>query len=122
MNYPNAILCNREVHFIGTSPYNIWNRIDPQKTETWGRDKWGWRMRKIHYAWTPDITCKPFSSWTVVAETMDDGGTLTQGDSWIGPDGRVHVVWLQNPIHPQLRDIYFPDIKRDWRLWYGILK
>ena len=23
---------------------------------------------------------------------------------------------------PKLRDIYFPDIKRDWRLWYGILK
>ncbi len=122
VNYPNALLSNREVHFIGTSPYNIWKRIDPLKTETWGRDKWGWRMRKLHCAWTPDITSKPFSSWTVVAETMDDGGTLTLGDSWIAPDGRVHVVWQQNPIHPQLRKLHFPDIQRDWRLWYGILK
>lgn len=122
VNYPNAILSNRQVHFIGTSPYNIWKRIDPQNTETWGRDKWGWRMRKIHYAWTPDITGKPFSSWAVVAETMDEGGTLTLGDTWNGPDGRVHIVWLENPIHPRLRDIHFPDIKRDWRLWYGTLK
>jgi hypothetical protein len=122
VNYPNAILSNREVHFIGTSPYNIWNRIDPLKTETWGRDKWGWRMRKLHYAWTPDITTSPFTAWTVVAETMDDGGTLTLGDTWIAADGRVHVVWQQDPIHPKLREIHFPDIKRDWRLWYGTLK
>ena len=59
------------MHFIGTSPYNIWNRIDPLKTETWGREKWGWRMRKIHYAWTPDITTTPFAPWTVVADTLD---------------------------------------------------
>ena len=122
VNYANAILVDRQAHYIGTSPYNIWNRIDPLKTETWGRDKWGWRMRKIHYAWTPDITSRPFTQWTVVADTMDDGGTLTLGDSVIMPDGRVHVVWQQNPIHPKLREIHFPDIKRDCRLWYGVLK
>jgi len=122
VNYPNAILSNRQVHFIGTSPYNIWKRIDPLKTETWGREKWGARMRRIHYAWTPDITASPFMAWTVVADTMDDGGTLTLGDSWLAADGRVHVVWLQEPIHPKLRDVHFPDIQRDWRLWYGVLK
>lgn len=79
-------------------------------------------MRKIHYAWTPDITTSPFTAWTVVADTMDDGGTLTLGDSWLAADGRVHVVWQQDPIHPRLRDTYFRDIKRDWRLWYGVLK
>jgi N-acyl-D-amino-acid deacylase len=122
VNYPNAILSHRQLHFIGTSPYNIWKRIDPLKTETWGRERWGARMRKIHYAWTPDITTSPFTAWTVVADTMDDGGTLTLGDSWLAADGRVHVVWQQDPIHPRLRDTYFPDIKRDWRLWYGVLK
>ncbi|MCX6910959.1 MAG: hypothetical protein NTY01_23355, partial [Verrucomicrobia bacterium] len=122
VNYANAMLRDREAHYIGTSPYNIWNRIDPLKTETWGREKWGWRMRKLHYAWTPDITTRPFAPWTVVADTMDDGGTLTLGDSLITADGRVHVVWQQNPIHPKLRDIHFPDIKRDSRLWYGVLK
>ena len=122
VNYPNAILHNGEVHFIGTSPYNIWKRIDPLKTETWGREKWGWRMRKLHYTWTPDITTHPFTPWTVVADTMDDGGTLTLGDTWLAADGRVHIVWMQNPIHPKLRDVYFPDIKRDWQLWYGVLK
>ncbi|MDD4870590.1 MAG: D-aminoacylase [Kiritimatiellae bacterium] len=122
VNYGNAILDNRQAHYIGTSPYNIWNRIDPLKSETWGRDKWGWRMRKIHYAWTPDITSSPFMQWTVVADTMDDGGTLTLGDTWLAADGRIHIVWQQNPIHPKLRDIHFPDIKRDWRLWYGVLK
>ncbi|MEW6358146.1 MAG: hypothetical protein AB1696_17570 [Planctomycetota bacterium] len=122
VNYPQVILNDRAVHFIGQSPYNIWNRIDPLKTETWGRDKWGWRMRKLHYAWTPDITTTPFREWTVLDDTMDDGGTVGLGDSWLAPDGRLHVVWQKEPIHPRLRDTHFPDIKRDWRMCYGILK
>lgn len=122
VNYPNAVLHGRSAHFIGTSPYNIWNRVDPLKTETWGRDKWGWRMRRLHYAWTPDITKSPFNPWVVVADTMDHGGTITLGDTYRAPDGQLHVVWLENPIHPKLRDIHFPDIKRDWKLWHGILK
>lgn len=32
------------------------------------------------------------------------------------------LVWQKHPIHSGLRDKYFPDIKRDWRLCYGILK
>ena len=122
VNYPNVILHNREVHFIGQSPYNIWNRIDPLKTETWGREKWGARFRKLHYAWTPDVTTTPFSGWTVLDDTMDDGGTLWLGDSWLAPDGRLHLVWRKDPINPKLRDTYFPDIQRDCRLLYAILK
>jgi hypothetical protein len=122
VNYANAILSNRQAHYIGQSPYNIWNRIDPLKTETWGRDKWGWRMRKLHYAWTPDVATTPLAEWTVIDDTMDDGGTVGLGDSWLAPDGRVHVVWQKEPINPKLRDAYFPDIKRDWRTCYGILK
>lgn len=122
VNYPNAILNQRTVHFLGHSPLNIWNRIDPLKPETYGREKWGARMRKLHYAWTPDITAQPFSEWTVIDDTMNDGGVLWLGDSWLAPDGRVHVVWRKEPIHPKLRDTYFPDIKRDWQLCYGILK
>lgn len=122
VNYANAILHDRQAHYLGQSPYNIWNRIDPSKTETWGRDKWGWRMRKLHYSWTPDVRTKPFSEWVVLDDTMDDGGTIGLGDSWLGPDGGLHLVWQKEPIHPKLRDLYFPDIKRDWRLCYGILK
>lgn len=122
VNYPNVIINDRAVHFIGTSPFNIWKRIDPLKTETWGREKWGWRMRKLHYAWTSDITKSPFSPWTVIADTMEHGGTITLGDTCLRRDGKVHVVWLENPIHPKLRDIYFSDIKRDWKLWHGLLK
>lgn len=122
VNYPNAILDKSAVHFLGQSPFNIWNRIDPLKSATWGRDKWGWRMRKLQYAWTPDVTTTPFAEWVVLDDTMDDGGTVGLGDSWLAPDGRVHVVWQKEPIHPQLRDTYFPDIKRDWRLCYGVLQ
>lgn len=44
------------------------------------------------------------------------------GDSWLAPDGRLHVVWQKEPIHPKLRDQFFPDIKRDWHICYGIVK
>jgi len=122
VNYANVILSNRQSHYLGQSPINIWNRIDPAKTETWGRDKWGWRMRRLHYTWTPDIKSKPFAEWIVLDDTMDDGGTVGLGDSWLAPDGRLHVVWQREPIHPKLRDTHFPDIKRDWRMCYGVLK
>jgi hypothetical protein len=122
VNYANAIVSDRQVHYLGLSPINIWNRIDPSKTETWGRGNWGWRMRRLHYAWTPDIREQPFSEWIVVDDTMDDGGTVGMGDSWLAPDGRLHVVWQKEPIHPKLRDTHFPDIKRDWRMCYGVLK
>jgi len=103
VNYANVILSNRQSHYLGQSPINIWNRIDPAKTETWGRDKWGWRMRRLHYTWTPDIKSKPFAEWIVLDDTMDDGGTVGLGDSWLAPDGRLHVVWQREPIHPKLR-------------------
>jgi hypothetical protein len=122
VNYANVILSDRQAHYIGQSPINIWNRIDPSKTETWGRDKWGWRMRKLHYAWTPNIKSKPFNEWIVLDNTMDDGGTVGLGDSWLAPDGRLHVVWQKEPINARLRDTHFPDIKRDWRMCYGVLK
>ena len=122
VNYGQAILNGRQAHFIAQSPYNIWNRIDPQKTETWGRNRWGWRMRKLHYTWTPDVATTPFAEWTVIDDTMDDGGTVGLGDSWLAPDGRLHVVWQKEPINPLLRDAHFPDIKRDWRMCYGVLK
>jgi len=121
VNYANVILSDRQAHYLGHSPINIWNRIDPSKTETWGRDKWGWRMRQLHYAWTPDIKNRPFCDWVVLDDTMDDGGTIGMGDSWLAPDGRVHLVWQKEPIHPRLRDGHFPDIRRDWRMFYGIL-
>ena len=122
VNYANVIVSDRQVYYVGPSPINIWNRIDPSNTETWGRGKWGWRMRKLHYAWTPDIKSKPFSEWIVLDDTMDDGGTIGQGDSWLAPDGRLHVVWQKQPIHPRLRDTHFPDIKRDSYMCYGVLK
>ena len=122
VNYANVILSDCQVHYLGQSPINIWNRIDPSKTQTWGRDKWGWRMRKLHYAWTPDIKTEPFREWIVLDDTMDDGGTIGLGDSWLAPDGRLHVVWQKEPINPRLRDAHFPDIKRDWRMCYGVLK
>ena len=122
VNYGQAILKGRQAHFTAQSPYNIWNRIDPSKTETWGRNNWGWRMRKLHYTWTPDVTTTPFAQWTVVDDTMDDGGTIGLGDSWLAPDGRLHIVWQKEPINAKLRDTHFPDIKRDWRMCYGILK
>ena len=121
-NYANAILADRQAHYLGPSPYNIWSRIDPEDTETWGRNKWGWRMRKLHYAWTPDVTATPLSDWIVLDDTMDDGGTVGLGDSWLAPDGRLHVVWQKEPINEKLRDLPFPDIQRDWHLCYGILK
>ena len=34
----------------------------------------------------------------------------------------VHIVWAEFPIHPKLRQEYFPDIKRTQSLKYAMLR
>ena len=117
VNYPDVVLTNRAVHFVGGSAYNKWARVQ-DNPDLMGR-KWGSRWRRLHYTWTPDITKQPFAKWLVLASTEDTGGWLFPGDMWVGADGTAHIVWYEHPIHRKLRKEHFPDIRRTISLKYA---
>ena len=57
------------------------------------------------------------------AHCFATGGYVLTGDMWRAPDGRVHIVWPEYPIHPKLRQEHFPDIKRTQEsLKYALLR
>jgi hypothetical protein len=118
VNYANVVLANREVHYCGIGSYNKWDRVrdDP---ELMGRENWGSRTRRLLYTWTPDVAQEPFRAWIEIAHTFATGGYLLTGDMGRGPDGRVHIVWTEYPIHPRLRREHFPDIQRIQSLKYA---
>ena len=121
VNYPNVVLRNREVHFCGIASYNKWDRVR-DKPELMGRENWGSRTRRLLYTWTPDIAQKPFSEWIEIAHCFTTGGYLLTGDMWRAPDGPVHIVWTEYPIHPKLRQEHFPDIQRTQSIKYAQLR
>jgi len=118
-NYPNVVLKNRAVHFCGASAFNVWARVyRPEDKDKMGR-KWGGRWRRLFYTWTPDITKQGFSEWLEIGSTHETGGWLFADDMWVDPDGVVHILWIEQPIHRGLRDKFFPDIMRIWALKYA---
>jgi hypothetical protein len=132
VNYPSVVIKNREVHFCGNAPFNKWSRIqNMEDARRIGMDDIisagggriaGGRFRRLYYTWTPDITSAGFSPWLVVANSEENGENLRVLDMWMDPGGIVHLMWLKNPINQEIRDKFFPDIKRVWSINYALIK
>lgn len=120
--YPNVALKDRAVHFGGVSdiiePNIEWRAFKKQLT---GRE-WDYDFRRLFYAWTPDIAREPFRKWVEVASRESTCGWVTPGDLWIGPDGRVHLVWAERALDDRLRERFFPQAKQSHAVNYAILR
>jgi len=125
--YPVVFLKNREVHFCGNAAINQWSRIHTMEDalkygikdiQGQGGRIAGMRFRKIYYAWTPDITKEGFSSWLEIANSYENGESIRVQDMWVDREGIVHLIWHKHPIYKEIRDKYFPDLKRVWGIYY----
>ncbi len=132
VNYPSVVLHNKEVHYCGNAPFNKWSRIqNMEDAKRVGLDDIisagggriaGGRFRRLYYTWTSDITKFEFSPWLVVANSEENGENLRVLDMWMDPEGIIHLMWLKNPINLEIRDKFFPDIKRVWSINYALIK
>jgi hypothetical protein len=134
VNYPVVALKNRSVHFCGAAAYDNWDRVktpadldldgDPNApgASGMGGRRRGNRFRRLLYAWTPAIGEKPFSDWIEIDNTFTDGGWLFGTDMHVADDGLVHLLWFRSPMLPTVRDTYYPDIKRVYRIEYATLR
>lgn len=132
INYPSVVLKNKEVHFCGNSAFNKWSRIQNMEDakrigmddiiSTGGGRIAGGRFRRLYYTWTPDITKENFSPFLEIENSHENGENLRVLDMWLDPEGIAHLLWLKNPINKEIRDNFFPDIKRVWSLNYAKIK
>ena len=120
--YPNVALRDRAVHFCGVSdiaePNPEWRAF---KMELTGQH-WDYDFRRLFYTWCPDIRKGEFQSWVEIASREKTCGWVSPGDLWIGPDGKVHILWTERALDERLREKFFPDAKQSYSLNYVVLR
>lgn len=120
--YPNVAVKDRAVHFCGVSdiqePYEAWRAY---KKELTGRD-WDYDFRRLFYTWSDDIASGKFHDWIEIASRDKTAGWIMPGDLWVGPDGRVHLLWTERAIDTRLREKFFPGEKQSHALNYAVLR
>ncbi len=120
--YPTVMLQHRAVHFCGVSdimePYLKWREFKHKLT---GRH-WDYDFRRLFYTWSDDITTGKFHKWVEIASRDKTAGNIFPCDLWIGPDGRVHVLWTERALDVRLRKEFFPDARQSNALNYAILR
>jgi hypothetical protein len=121
--YPELAVRDRTVHFLGvsdiTEPVKAWReyKLELNKGRAWDYD-----FRRLFYAWTPDITSKPFSQWLEVASREKTAGHITNLDLWLDKAGRAHLLWNELSVwNPAMRDKFFPNEPITTSLHYGIV-
>ena len=119
--YPNVALKDRAVHFCGVSdivePYGKWRKAKEKIT---GR-KWDYDFRRLFYTWCDDVTKGTFAPWVEIASRDKTCGWITPRDLWLGPDGRVHLLWSERALDTRLRKEFFPDAKQSHALNYAVV-
>lgn len=120
--YPVVQLKDRAVHYCGVSdilePYKAWKDYKKQLT---GKE-WDYAFRRLYYTWSDDIVAGKFHNWIELANVDKTGGSLVPCDLWVGPDGRVHILWFEQAIDERLRKEFFPDAKQSRSLNYAVLR
>jgi hypothetical protein len=120
--YPAVQLKDRAVHLCGVSdivePYRAWRE---HKRKLTGRS-WDYDFRRLFYTWTDDVTKGGFHEWVEIASRDRTCGRIFPCDLWIGPDGRVHLLWTERAIDPRLREKFFPDARQGEALNYAVVR
>lgn len=120
--YQNMALRDRAAHVMGVSDIIEW-------VKEWREFKlilhegkaWDYDFRRLYYCWTPDITKQSFSEWVKVADA-EHCGHISNLDMWLDPQGRAHILWLEQSIwDPRVRDKFWPDEPITYALMYGII-
>jgi hypothetical protein len=120
--YPNVALKDRGVYFCGVSdilePYNAWREYKKKLT---GQD-WDYDFRRLFFTWSPDVTRGKFHGWVEIASRDKTCGWIMPGDLWVGPNGAVHILWMERATDTRLREKFFPDVKQTHALQYALVR
>ena len=120
--YPDVMLKNRKVYYLGASdikePNKEWKQYKKQLT---GRE-WDYAYRHLFFTWSDDITSGKFHPWIELADRDETAGEVTASDLWVGPDGAVHILWQEKAIDEHLREKFFPAARQSYELNYAIVR
>ena len=119
--YHTIALQDRGVYVLGANdiaePVAAWRDHKRALTNL----EWDYVFRKLFFAWTPDVTGEPFAAWRKLADLDATGGCVLNMDLHVGPDGRVHLLWIQQTTDPRIRDRFLPRVKNAFTMEHCIL-
>jgi hypothetical protein len=120
--YQNMALRNRAAHIMGVSDIIEWVKEWREfKLVLHGGKSWDYDFRRLYYCWTPDLTKQGFSEWVKVADA-EHCGHISNLDMWLDPQGRAHILWLEQSIwDARVRDKFWPEEPITYALMYGII-
>jgi hypothetical protein len=122
--YQQMALRDRAAHIMGISDIIEWVREWREyKLELNGGKTWDYDFRRLYYCWTPDVTAQPFGEWVKVADCDQTCGHIRNLDMWLDPQGRAHLLWLENSVwDKRVRDKFFLEVPQTFTLMYGIIE
>jgi hypothetical protein len=47
---------------------------------------------------------------------------MSPGDLWVGPDGAVHLLWVERALDDRLREKFFPDARQSHSINYAVVR
>ncbi len=120
--YPQVALANRQAYVMAIS--DIEEPVDEYRRHKMeqGKNAFLYVFRRLYYTWTPDITTVSFSPWIELANREETAGSVHNEDIWMGADGAAHLLWIESPVEPQLRDRFFPDVALGVDLVHAVVR
>ncbi|MFO1412758.1 MAG: hypothetical protein U1F10_02390 [Burkholderiales bacterium] len=119
--YPNVVLADRGVHFVGVSDV-----VEPNSEwRAWKRaltgKEWDYDFRRLFYTHAPDIARGTFGPWLEIANRERTAGRILPGDLRIDAAGAAHIVWQEQAIDVRLRERFFPAERQRWEINYAVV-
>ncbi len=121
--YPQVALKKRSGHVLAigdiVEPVEAWRRI---KFEQSGRE-WDYVFRRLFYAWTPDISDRPFGNPVEIDNVDSSAGHITNLDLRVDASGAAHVLYLKRTCASEvMRERFFPQHETVVSLEYVVMK
>ena len=116
--YPELALVDRSVHVLAVSdiiePVKAWRE---EKLKLNAGRQWDYDFRRLFYTSTPDITKTAFAPWVEIASREKTAGHITNLDIWVDPQGRAHLLWLDESLWDlRMREKFFPGVPHTYSL------
>jgi hypothetical protein len=121
--YPQVALRKRAGHILAigdiVEPVEAWRAAKFERTGS----GWDYVFRRLFYAYSPDVTKRPFGEPVEVETVEETCGHISNLDLWLDPDGAAHLLYLVRSVqYDFIRDRFLPGVPIQTRLIRAVVR